>query len=53
MNPSILQPNFGIWDKPYQRAGERKFVVAGTLARFCASDPTKDPQCKIQVIRGA
>ena len=25
--------------------------ISGTLARFCASDPTKDPQCKIQVIR--
>jgi hypothetical protein len=32
---------------------KRQFVVAGTWARFCASDPTKDPQCKIQVIRGA
>ena len=31
-------------------AGERKFVVYGTAARFCASDPTKYPECKIPVI---
>ena len=26
------------------------FLVYGTAARFCASDPTKDPQCKTSLI---
>jgi len=44
-NPEIKKTN--------PRTGERKCLLPGTSARFYASDPTKETQCQIQVIRGA